>query len=248
MKTAVIACKTVEEELRAAMGRTGTDYPITFLEQGLHNTPKKLTARLNETLAGIEADRVLLAMGFCGNAMAGVCAERSELVLPRADDCITLLLGSAARRTEVSSALAAYFLTEGWMRGERNLWAEYLHTVERYGEETARQIARMLYGHYRTLALLDCGTGSVEALTAQTKEAAETLHLRQQILPGTLRYLEALLTGPWDKARFLVKPAGSAIRPEELSTPRDPTGFEPDSASQSAKGSAFCLSGPSLQP
>ena len=111
----------------------------------------------------------------------------------------------------MSSELAAYFLTEGWMRGERNLWVEHLKMVEKYGQEQAMVIAEMLYGHYRTLALVDCGTSSMEVLLEESLEMAKTMSLQQKVIPGTLSYLEELLTGPWDPDRFVVKAPGEAL-------------------------------------
>ena len=46
MKTAVISCRTVEDEVTAAAARAGVDYPVTWLESGLHNTPNILRERL----------------------------------------------------------------------------------------------------------------------------------------------------------------------------------------------------------
>lgn len=211
MKTSVISCRTIEDELTAAMKRAGADYPVVWLESGLHNTPKKL----NETLAGeierLDCERILLAMGFCGNSLGGLTSRTAEIIVPRVDDCISLLLGGVPRRLAVSSEYSAYFLTEGWLRGERNLWVEYQYSVEKYGEEQAQMIAEMMYGHYRTLALLDTGLSDMTAFTDRTKEIAETFHMKQAIVPATLDRLCALLTGPWDRAHYLIVPPGESI-------------------------------------
>ena len=214
--TAVICCRTLEEELRMAMKETKVDYPVIWLESGLHNTPDKLHRRLEEEIGKLAPGRVLMAMGFCGNSMAGLGAGESELILPRADDCISLLMGSVARRVAVSQEYSAYFLTEGWMRGERNLWVEYQHSVEKYGEEEAKEIAEMMYAHYRTLALLDTGASSIDSLLESTKEIAETLDLSQQVVPATLSWIKQLLTGPWDSDRFIIVPPGGVISVEEM--------------------------------
>ena len=98
MTTAVIACKTMEDELNWAMERTGSDYPVFWLEQGLHNVPKKLLDAVQTALDAAGTERVLLAMGFCGNALVGLRVPAVELIVPRVDDCISLLLGSVKRR------------------------------------------------------------------------------------------------------------------------------------------------------
>lgn len=40
-------------------------------------------------------DRILLATGFCGDSFCGLETRHTELIIPRTDDCISLLLGSA---------------------------------------------------------------------------------------------------------------------------------------------------------
>jgi len=210
MKTVVLSCRTLEDELNAALKKSGRDYPVIWLESGLHNVPKKLTARLQEELDKIEADRVLLAMGFCGNAVAGIHGS-FEMILPRADDCISLLLGSVERRMDIAREHAAYFFTEGWMRGERNIIVEYEHTLKKYGEEMTESIMEMMYSHYRTLAILNCGVSDTAALMERTREIAALLHLEQKELPATLEWLVELFTGPWDEDKYIVLPAGQVL-------------------------------------
>ena len=219
METAVLACETIRCELMRAMEDTGSTYPIYWLNSGLHNTPNVLRSRLSETIAEAESDgfdRLLAAMGFCGNSFTEVATGHIELILPRVDDCITLLLGSIQRRCKLSETDAAYFLTHGWMRGERNIWVEHQHLVSKYGKDVANDIAEMMFGHYRTLILLDSNTEPIEPLIESTKIIAETLHLEQKVVPATRDYLAALLRGPWDNERFVVVSPGSIITANDL--------------------------------
>jgi len=221
MTTAVIACKTMEDELRYAMEHTGSDYPVFWLEQGLHNVPKKLNEAVQDALDGCGAQRALMAMGFCGNAICGLRVPVQELIIPRVDDCISLLLGSVKRRMEISREHAAYFFTEGWLRGERNIWVEHQHMLETYGEELTEELEKSMFGHYRTLGLLDCGIGPIEPLVEGTKMIAEGLHLSQRVIPASARYLEDLLTGPWPEERFLILHGGDEIGEEDLELPEE---------------------------
>ncbi len=221
MKTAVIACKTVEDELTCAMERTGSRFPILWLEQGLHNVPQMLNDAVQTALDAADADRVLLAMGFCGNSLRGLRVPVTELIVPRVDDCISLLLGSVKRRLEISRAYSAYFFTEGWLRGERNIWVEHQHMLETYGEELTEELEKSMFGHYRTLGLLDCGIKPVEPLVEGTKMIADGLHLTQQVIPASVGYLEELLTGPWPEERFLTVRGGRTITDEDMLLPEE---------------------------
>ena len=216
MVTHIISCLTLENELKAAMKNTGTDCPVLWLESGLHNTPAKLNARLCEEIGKIKADRIILAMGFCGNSLPGIRSEMAEIIVPRVDDCISLLLGGMQARKKISSESPSYFLTEGWLKGERNLWVEYQYSVDKFGKEEADAIAQMMYGHYRTLALLDTGISPAEELWEKTEQIEKTLHLERKIVPGTLARLEELLTGPWDAERYLILPPGKAAAQADM--------------------------------
>lgn len=216
MKTAVIACKIMQDELGYAMEKTGCDYPIVWLEQELHNVPAQLHDAVQQALDQQNAERVLLAMGFCSNAIQGVKVPVEELICPRVDDCISLLLGSVRRRGEIAREYAAYYFTEGWLRGERNIWVEHRHMLEEYGLELTAELEKDMYGNYRTLALLDCGIYPMEPLVEKTREIAEGLHLEQRVIPASVGYLEQLLTGPWPAEKFLTLHRGSAVTAEDL--------------------------------
>lgn len=212
MKTIVIACKTIEQELLASMEETGCDYPVLWLESGLHNWPDKLRNRLQELLNRCrEYDTVLLAMSFCGNSVVGLKTSDFRLVIPRSDDCITLLLGSLQRRQE---AKATYFLTEGWLKGERNLWKEYQDCLAKYGEKRGKRIFAVLLANYKNLALVDTGCFDREALEQQVREIASFLGLEYICLDGTLNHLKQLLTGPWTEDRFVLVEPDSTVTAE----------------------------------
>ena len=209
----IISCKTIEPELRAAMARTGCEYEVLWLESGLHNVPRKLNARLQELLGQCAgADTVLLAMSFCGNSVVGLKTGEFRLIMPRSDDCITLLMGSFRERMKYK---ATYFLSEGWLKGERNLWQEYETCIRRYGEERGKWIFSTMLEHYRNLALVDTGCSDREILEAEVKEIAEKLGLEYVWIPGTLEFLEQLLTGPWPRERFVVIPPGGEVTTED---------------------------------
>ena len=213
-RTVVVSCETLRDEIADSMERTGRRYPVRWLDSGLHNVPSRLHTELQEVLAGIEpgsVDRVIFFFGNCGNAVQGLATGPYELVMPRLDDCLTLLLGSQRRRTALNDELHAIYLTEGWMRSRYNLNAEYERTAAKHGEEAAQAVFDMMYGHYQTLALIDDGTYPIEDLKRETALIAQRAKLIQTVVPGTLDYVDQLLTGPWDENRFLVMPPNSVI-------------------------------------
>jgi hypothetical protein len=217
MNECVIACETLRNELEHCAARANRSTEIFWIESGLHNTPGSLHDRLQKTLDELKGfARVLLCFGFCGNSVLGLRTGDFELIVPRVDDCISLLLGSLKLRRDLDRRFAAYYLTEGWMSGEQNILSEYEYCVRRYGEKTAKDISTMMYAHYRTLGLLDTGYGDVRALLESTRQIAQTLELEQEVFPATTDYLTQLILGPWPDCRFLTKGPHSAITESDV--------------------------------
>lgn len=217
MSTVILACKTLEQELLSAMEQEQCTYPVIWLESGLHNWPDKLRTRIQELLDGCgEYDTVLLAMSLCGNCVMGLNSRNFQLVIPRCSDCITLLLGSAQRQQQK----ATYFLTEGWLTGERNIYFEYKKCLERYGEKRAKRVFSRMLEHYRYLALVDTGCFDRAAAEVQVRAIALELGLEYRELTGSLDYLRSLLRGSWEERDFLIIPPNSVVTDSPYQTER----------------------------
>ncbi len=215
----LIACKTIENELHYSMKQTGCQYEICWFESGLHNYPKKLHRRLQETLDSCgDCETVLLAMGFCGNSIVGLKTGKSRLIIPKVDDCISLLLGSSANR-QALSAHDTYFMTEGWLKGERNIWKEYEYTMEKYGEETGKEIFDMMFQNYHALGMVDTGCYDMSYARKEAERICKKLNLTYRELPGTTSYLQELLTGPWTKERFIIVPPHTQLKLDKVTLP-----------------------------
>ena len=232
MKTIIIACRTLEDEIELAKKNTGVTYPVTYIESGLHERPKKLAEAIREVFAEADAKqaaaskrgknakpqplRVLMALGQCGNSMTGLTAGNFELIMPKVDDCLSLLIGSNKEKAALNLRDKAFFLTMGWLRGESTIMSQYRQSVEKYGEDTALAIMEMMYEHYETLGLIDTGAAPIDRLQEETKEIAELLGLKRKVYPGTIKYIEDLLTGPWPEDRFIIKKPGEAIAEQDF--------------------------------
>jgi hypothetical protein len=207
----LIACKTIQEEIAAAGHVAGAAPATVFLESGLHIVPEKLRRRLQDEIdrAGPDVSHILLGYGYCGNAVEGLSSRDKTIVLPKADDCITLLLGSTARREAVNRE-AAYFLTRGWIDNHITIWDEYQLCLQQYGEKKTRIIMQSMLGHYRRLALLNTGLPEGGDWREITARMASVFSLETIAIDGTHAWLEKLLAGRWDED-FLLFPPGRQI-------------------------------------
>ena len=145
MKTVVFACETIAAEVMKAAGETKTNFPIIWVESGLHNTPEKLKNQLQSDLDRIDnVDYIMLLLGYCGNAILNLVSRKSKLVIPKVDDCISLLLGGNMKRNALNKQAMAYYLTRGWLQHDNNLWAEYQHCFDKYGPERTRRLYQIM--------------------------------------------------------------------------------------------------------
>ena len=219
MKTAILACQTIKDEIEKAYSLAGCDHDIFWVESGLHNNPDKLRVRLQEELDKItDVDRVILGFGFCGNSVLGLVAGNYELIIPKVDDCITLVIGSVEARNAISAEAATYFLTQGWLTHESNIWKEYQYSLKKYGKKKTAMIYDMMLGHYKRLGVIDTGCYDFEEFFNNTVEIAKTFKLNHERLDGTITYISELLTGPWDDSRYLIIAPGETITHEMINT------------------------------
>ncbi len=191
-------------------------FPVLWIESGLHIKPENLKTRLQQELDKIDnVEQVILGFGYCGNSLLGLKANNFRIIFPRADDCITLMLGSTENRQKISSEMSTYFLTKGWLVYEKNIWAEYLETVKRMGKEKADRIYSIMLRHYKRLGIVDTGAYDLEEFLKKTETIADELKLKHEVIPGTLTFLKKLLTGPWDDDFVIINP-GETIKMENI--------------------------------
>ncbi|MCR1839622.1 DUF1638 domain-containing protein [Murimonas intestini] len=215
--TVIIACSVLQDELDMVFEELGYSFPCIWIPQGLHNTPELLREKLQEILDSIShAGRIILCMGYCGNAVLGLKNGSCELVMPKVEDCITLLLGSQERRRKMTEEEGTYFLTKGWIQGGRTIWNEYEHLKMRCGAVRAVRLLREMMKNYSRLVILDTGAYKISEVRGEAEKTADILALRCQTAEGTVEYLKELVSGPWPEQRFLTVPAGMTVTEEAL--------------------------------
>lgn len=219
MKTALIACKTIKKEIETILNQYSIHFDsIFYVASGLHNSTFRLQEAVKkemEKLERLDVDRVLLCFGLCGNMVDGLETGDYETILPKTDDCITLLLGSGQRRKTLDERKRGYYLTRGWLSGEANLHKEYKDAVEMYGRKAADEIYRQIFDGYTCLSLIDTGQGDYEEFFAEGKEIAKDFGLQPWKVRGEMdwltRYLLQDIAGLKKKDRIVIYPPFSRM-------------------------------------
>lgn len=153
---------------------------------------------------------VMLALGFCGNALRGLRAENLTLVFPRVDDCISLLLNRGCTREEIPRDPRSYYLTRGWFSHESSLKEAFDDWVVRFGPEKAEALRAAMFAGYERVNLIDTQAFDVSQCLSKSQEIAQQLRLDHGIVAGSVQLLEKLFRGERD-SEIVVVPPGESI-------------------------------------
>lgn len=237
MRLRLIACNVFLREACLAVAEAPHTVDLEFLDIALHVVSARLREALQERIDAAERsprayDAVLLLYGVCGNATVGLEARGTRLVLPRAHDCATLLLGSReAFRRHFAEAPSTPFGSTGFVeRGDYYLRPgveeggivpgggdEYAALVARYGEDNARYLWETLHpaqeqdpSHGRAL-FIDVPETAHLGHAERFRQAVASDGRTCEVLPGNMRLVRGLVAGDWDRAEYLVVEPGKKV-------------------------------------
>ena len=220
----IIACKVFQDLLERFLPPDVADQ-LSFLEYGLHRFPGILTKTVQEQIEGIqEPSRILLGYGLCGNGLEGVRAGRHTLFIPRADDCIAILLGSYEDYLrEFSENPGTYYLTKGWLESGSDPLKEYHEAVEKYGAEDGAWVMDQQYQHYKRLVFIAHTREDMETYRSRALEVAEFCKrwgMKYEEVRGSEGYIRDLVkavnTLTESDKQFLVIPPGGSIEQSQF--------------------------------
>ena len=228
MRIHMIACRVLSRELSYLASQSENIVDITWVRQGLHDTPELLRRNLQNTMAELNAyfmadekgahvrpDYFALGYGLCSNGVVGIEAGDIPIVVPRTDDCIALLLGSQQRYLELFRQNSGiYWTSSGWLEsGLRDRIAEkerkYKAYTELYGEEAAKELVAAEYAwmrEYNTYGYIDSPIYKNAAYSKTAKAHARKYGWRFERFKGDARLLTMLVNGDWNEKEFLVCP------------------------------------------
>ncbi len=225
-KVAVITCAVLELEMDFLASQCPNVVAVHKLEQGLHNDPPLLRKRLQQAVdeveaAVVDAEVIVLGYGLCSRGSEEVSTRRCRLVIARAHDCITLLLGS---REQYASYMAAhpgtYWYSPGWNKHHTPPGSErHRRLLEQYTAKFGLEDAEFLmeseqawFTTYDRATYVDLSIGATDEDKQYTRDCADWLKWGYDEQRGDPSLMLELLRGPWHEDRFLVLEPGQQLR------------------------------------
>ena len=172
-------------------------------------------------------DAIVLLYGLCNNGICGLHAP-VPLVVPRAHDCITLLLGSRQRyEAHFTANPGTFYKSPGWIERDSDPDAnpasvtnrlgiihDFAQLVEQYGEDNAQYLMETMGNwlkHYRRLCLINTGVGPEDHYRRISRDMAEENGWIFEEVAGDTALIKRLLNGEWDERECLVLQPGQKI-------------------------------------
>jgi len=200
--TVILACEVMREELLRAI--QSADVSTKFLSMGLHVSPDRLRTALRDELEVIrDAEQIVLGFGLCGAATEGLSSAHCPLIIPRVHDCIPLLLGRTEVEDEPHLEKGTFYLSGGWMEGERTLVSEHRRAITKFGEKRALRILNTMFSPYKKIRFIRTDHPRVAERENEANGLAAILNLSAEFTEGDRTYISRLANGPYEAPEFL---------------------------------------------
>lgn len=235
MHLKLIHCQVFTREIEHLVARSAHSVDLESIPMGLHSLGVEMRPHLQECIDAADPlgyDAILLGYALCGRGTEGLRAGHTQLVLPRAHDCIGVLMGSRHRYADYfQNHPGVYYRSPGWVEfqtpdlklqpafpaqknpmGDRTTLEEF---IAKYGEDNGRYLYEQFSAfrrHYSGLTYISSGVASDQACRTQARAEAAKEGWKFEEVTGSLTLFDRLINGPWDTADFLVVPSGAAIR------------------------------------
>lgn len=227
MRLLLIGCGMLLRELSDAIVHSPNLVDAKSLPAGLHDWgAKSMRQQIQQEIDAADCanyDAIVLGYALCGMGIAGLKAPAIPLVLPRAHDCITLLMGSRAKYSEYFHAnKGVYFRSVGWIErgremhdqlGANGLSQDREALIAKYGEDNGQFLyeqATRYRTSYGKLTYIRTGSEFDDNFALLARDEAREKNWKYEELMGDVTLFRRLLAGDW-QSDFLVVPPGQTV-------------------------------------
>ena len=195
----IIACRTLERELQAAMKETGNSCLVYFLPLRLHVAPKEMALELQKIIDSLEnVDEILICVSGCGGSTKDLKAKSADIIIPKTRDCIDILLSDKEGKIERDSK--GIFFTESWLGFFKDSPMAFEKLVKEYGRKEAEEKFRQIYKGFEHFYIVDTGAYSVEEIKAYLTPLVNILGGELTVVKGQYGILRKMVAGKIDQS------------------------------------------------
>jgi len=229
LKLKIIACDVLNREISYLASQSKNYVDVTFLNQGLHNTPDKLREMVQAEVDKANGefpynyyntcpnyDYIIVGYGLCSNGIVGITSKNIPMIIPRAHDCLTLLMGSKEKyKSNFEKYPGTFWFSSGWIeRGWQPSELKYAALLkdytQRYGEDNAEYLMEMEQNSlkdYKNAGFInwDCFQNN-EYYRSVTKDSAMFFNWDFLEIEGSSCLLGNIINGEFHDSEVLVVP------------------------------------------
>jgi len=214
MKLKAIICQVFTREAAIAVSRSPHQVDFEVLPIGLHQDCNAMRPKLQEQIDAADAegyDAIVLGYALCGRGTDGLRAGKTPLVMPRAHDCIDILMGGHSKSmASFETQPGVYYCTPGWVEflesssglqpaSSINIFGDprpLTELIAKYGEAHGRYLYENFGasgGQESKLTFISTGVPGEDQLRHEARDRAEAEHKEFAECQGTIEVLRASL-------------------------------------------------------
>ena len=194
----IIACRTLEREIQAAMKETGNSCLVYYLPLKYHVAPKEMAVELQRIIDSLtNVDEILICVSGCGGSTKELKASTSNLIIPKTRDCIDILLSNQTGKIDRDKK--GIFFTDNWLEFFKESPMAFDKLVKEYGKEQAKEKFRQIYKGFEHFYIVDTGAYNVEEVKAHLQPLVDILDGELTVVKGRYEILRKMVAGKIDQ-------------------------------------------------
>ena len=200
----IIACRTLEREIQAAMKETGNSCLVYYLPLKFHVAPKEMAVELQRIIDSLtNVDEVLVCVSGCGGSTKDLKATTADIIIPKTRDCIDILLSNQEGKIERDKN--GIFFTDNWLEFFRESPMAFEKLVKEHGKEEAKEKFRQIYKGFEHFYVVDTGAYNVEEVKAHLRPLVDILGGELTAVKGRYEILRKMIAGNIDQNFRVIK-------------------------------------------
>ncbi|MBQ4467273.1 MAG: DUF1638 domain-containing protein [Firmicutes bacterium] len=219
--TVILACTSLKDYVDEAQKRLGTNIKAIYVSRLYHRDPKEMREHILEKLDNLPegTENVLVCMGYCGGSWEGVAKNSCRIVLPRIDDCVSLVMQLTDEpKSNLKEDKHFYVRDKDPSKESIKAIFEHMANAQNLDQETREKYHKHWQDMYEEIDIIDTPINDARSQEYydKVKVDADWLDARLEYVMGGTHMIEKLIKGDWDDQFLVLEPGEPATKAEML--------------------------------